>query len=53
LVFQLTRAAERSWRKLGGFKLLPDVVRGIQFKDGIAVADRTDEVEDDQQKIAA
>lgn len=38
LVFQLALTAEKSWRKLGGFK---------------AVADQPDETEDDQQKIAA
>ena len=53
LVFQLALTAEKSWRKLGGFKLLPDVARGARFKDGIAVADQPDETEDDQQKIAA
>jgi putative transposase len=53
LVFQLALTAEKSWRKLGGFKLLPDVARGARFKDGIAVADQPDETEDGQQKIAA
>lgn len=53
LVFQLALTAEKSWRKLGGFKLLPDVVRGVRFKDGIAVVDQPDETEDEQQKIAA
>jgi putative transposase len=52
LVFQLALTAEKSWRKLGGFKLLPDVARGARFKDGIAVADQPDETEDGQQKIA-
>jgi len=52
LVFQLALTAEKSWRKLGGFKLLPDVARGVQFQDGIAVID-PDQTEDDQQKIAA
>jgi len=37
-MFQLALTAEKSWRKLGGFK---------------AVADQPDETEDDQQKIAA
>jgi transposase-like protein len=52
LVFQLALTAEKSWRKLGGFKLLPDVARGVRFQDGIAVID-PDQIEDDQQKIAA
>ena len=53
LVFQLTLTAEKSWRKLRGFKLLPDVVKGVRFQDGIAVVDTPEETEDEQQKIAA
>ena len=53
LVFQLALAAERSWRKLGGFKLLPDVARGVRFQDGIAVVDQPGEAGEEQQKIAA
>jgi transposase-like protein len=53
LVFQLALTAEKSWRKLGGFKLLPDVAKGIRFKDGLAVVDPPEEAEDGQQKIAA
>lgn len=53
LVFQLALTAEKSWRKLRGFKLLPDVVKGVRFQDGIAVVDTPEETEDEQQKIAA
>jgi transposase-like protein len=53
LVFQLALTAEKSWHKLGGFKLLPDVARGVRFQDGIAVVDQPDQTEDGQQKIAA
>lgn len=53
LVFQLALTAEKSWRKLGGFKLLPDVARGARFQDGIAVVDPPSETEEEQQKIAA
>ena len=53
LVFQLALSAEKGWRKLGGFKLLPDVAKGIRFKDGLAVVDPPGETEDGQQKIAA
>ena len=53
LVFQLALAAEKNWRKLGGFKRLPDVARGARFQDGIAVVDPPDKVENEQQKIAA
>ena len=38
MVFKLAQAAERMWRKLNGHKLLGDVIRGVQFKDGIKVA---------------
>jgi len=53
LVFQLALTAEKSWRKLSDFKLLPDVARGARFQDGIAVADQPGEAEEEQQKIAA
>jgi putative transposase len=53
LVFRLALTAEKSWRKLGGFKLLPDVAKGIRFKDGIAVVDQAGEAEEEQQKVAA
>jgi putative transposase len=38
MVFKLAQAAERKWRKLDGYELLADVIRGVQFKDGIKVA---------------
>ncbi len=53
LVFQLALTAEKSWRKLGGFKRLPEVVRGVRFQDGIAVVDPPDNIENNQQKLAA
>ncbi len=30
-----TRAAEKRWRRLNGSALLPDVIRGVRFVDGI------------------
>lgn len=53
LVFQLALTAQKSWRKLGGFKLLPDVVRGIQFEDGLRVVDQLGDAEKEEQQIAA
>jgi putative transposase len=53
LVFQLALTAQKSWRKLRGFNRLPDVVKGVQFQDGIAVPDQPDETEEEQQKVAA
>ena len=38
MVFKLAQAAERKWRKLNGHQLLGDVIRGVEFKDGIKVA---------------
>jgi putative transposase len=35
MVFKLAQCAEKHWRKLNGSNLLPDVIRGIQFVDGI------------------
>ena len=34
MVFKLGESAQKRWRKLRGFKLLADVIRGVQFKDG-------------------
>jgi putative transposase len=52
LVFQLALTAERSWRKIRGFKQLPDVINGIRFQDGIAVIAEADN-RDDNQQVAA
>jgi transposase-like protein len=38
MVFKLAQAAERKWRKLDGYELLGDVIRGVKFKDGTKVA---------------
>lgn len=53
LVFQLALTAEKSWRKLGGFKLLPAVVQGIRCVDGLRVTDQTPSACEDEQQIAA
>ena len=53
LLDTLALTAEQSWRKLGGFRLLPEVVRGVRFQDGFAVVDPPGEAENDQQKLAA
>lgn len=52
LVFQLALTAEKGWRRIRGFKQLPDVVNGVQFQDGIAVIRKAEVVEGIQQ-IAA
>ncbi len=53
LVFQLALTAEQSWRKLGGFKLLPAVVQGIRFVDGVRVIDQPPSGFAEEQQIAA
>ncbi len=35
MVFKLTMCAEKTCRALNGSALLPDVIRGVQFVDGI------------------
>ena len=35
MVFKLARSAQQTWRGLNGSKLLEDVIRGIQFVDGL------------------
>jgi transposase-like protein len=34
MVFKLMESAKKGWRKLNGFALLPDVIRGVKFIDG-------------------
>jgi putative transposase len=45
--------AEKSWRKLGGFKLLPDVVAGVRLEDGLRVEQQPDDSAADSQQLAA
>ena len=42
MVYKLGQSAQKRWRRLRGFKLLADVIRGVQFKDG----ERIDPVEE-------
>jgi transposase-like protein len=35
MVFRLVEQAQKRWRKLNGSNLLPDVIGGIQFVDGV------------------
>ena len=44
MVFKLTQSAEQRWLKLRGAELIAEVVRGVQFKNG---------VREDLKKIAA
>jgi len=35
MVFKLTQAAEKKWRLLNGARIMPDVIRGVRFVDGV------------------
>jgi len=35
MVFKLCRSAEKTWRRLRGYQLLADVIRGVKFVDGV------------------
>ncbi len=37
MVFKLSQAAERKWRKLSAALLLRDIIEGVTFKDGAKV----------------
>ena len=37
MIFKLAQAAEKSWHRLKGYALLPKVVLGVKFNDGIEV----------------
>jgi len=52
LVFQLALTAEKGWRKIRGFKRLPDVIEGIRFQDGMAVIMEPEKTEETQQMAA-
>jgi len=41
MVFKLITAAAKTWRRLNGENLLPKVIRGVTFRDGIEVTDIT------------
>ena len=38
MVFKLVEQAQRHWRRLDGHDLLPKIILGVKFKDGIEVA---------------
>jgi putative transposase len=38
MVFKLVEAAQRSWRRLDGHTLLPKLILGVKFADGLEVA---------------
>ena len=42
MMFKLAQSASKRWRLLNGQKLLPDVLQGISFKDGIRLEQAAD-----------
>jgi transposase-like protein len=38
MAFKLVESAQKSWRKLNGSPLLPEVIAGVIFKDGVKIA---------------
>lgn len=42
MVYKLGQSAQKRWRKLRGFNLLAEVIRGVEFKDGESIAPLTD-----------
>ncbi len=47
MVFKLIQSAEKRWRKLRGFKLVAEVIEGVNFKDGVRVDKESEPVEND------
>jgi putative transposase len=37
MIFKLVEAAEKSWRRLHGHNLLPKLIVGVKFTDGIEI----------------
>lgn len=35
MVFKLVQAAEKKWRLLNGAKIIPDIIQGVRFVDGV------------------
>jgi len=35
MVFRLMMSAKKKWRKLDGKNRLPEIIQGVEFKDGI------------------
>ena len=44
MMFKLGQSAEKRWRRLRGFRQLGQVIKGIQFKDGIEESKLNDQV---------
>jgi transposase-like protein len=52
LVHKLAMSAQRSWRRLRGFKLQGELIAGVKFVDGVRVQSRTHKNRNLQQAAA-
>ena len=52
LVFKLVQSAQKRWHRIRGFKLLGDVIEGVQFKDGIRQEEEKAIAQPTEQKVA-
>ena len=52
LVFKLVQSAQKRWLRIRGFKLLGDVVEGVQFRDGIRQEEEKAIADQENQKVA-
>jgi hypothetical protein len=39
MVFKLVEGAQRRWRRLDGYSLLPKLILGVRFADGLPITD--------------
>jgi putative transposase len=43
MIFKLAQAAEKSWRRIKGYGLLPKVILGVKFNDKIEIVRSQDQ----------
>ena len=47
MTYKLIVTAQNKWQRLRGYSLLPDVIQGIVFKDGVPL--KLDQTQDNSQ----
>ncbi|MGB7087482.1 MAG: IS256 family transposase [Phormidesmis sp.] len=52
LVFKLVQSAQKRWLRIRGFKLLGDVIEGVQFRDGVRQEKEKAIAQQEEQKVA-
>ena len=52
LVFKLVQSAQKRWLRIRGFKLLGDVIEGVQFRDGVRQEEEKTIADQENQKVA-